>query len=166
MPTTSWRWNAGWDDELLAIEFSELADAGFDNLLTGFTRKTDDALTPGRFLKENGQTRTLCPEVQAEPVSKLGDVWIIRAKYRLMCGDSTNAVHLAPASPGQPGGHVADRRHTAYLARGRLKDKLKDQDDEDGRRAVPAVLARYLPHCCRLTVMNRVLCSFCTPIGT
>ena len=29
--------NADWDDELLAIEFSELADAGFDNLLTGFT---------------------------------------------------------------------------------------------------------------------------------
>ncbi len=29
--------NAGWDDELLAIEFAELADAGFDNLLTGFS---------------------------------------------------------------------------------------------------------------------------------
>ena len=38
--------NAGWDDELLAIEFAELADAGFDNLLTGFTQDEIDALTP------------------------------------------------------------------------------------------------------------------------
>ena len=38
---------AEWDDELLAIEFAELADAGFDNLLTGFTQEEIDALTPG-----------------------------------------------------------------------------------------------------------------------
>lgn len=37
---------AGWDNELLAIEFAELADAGFDNLLTGFTQDEIDALTP------------------------------------------------------------------------------------------------------------------------
>ena len=42
--------NAGWDDELLAIEFAELADAGFDNLLTGFTQDKIDALSGGEPL--------------------------------------------------------------------------------------------------------------------
>jgi len=42
--------NAGWDDELLAIEFAELADAGFDNLLTGFTQDEIDALSGGEPL--------------------------------------------------------------------------------------------------------------------
>ena len=36
--------NAGWDDELLAIEFSELSEAGYDLALTGFTQDEIDAL--------------------------------------------------------------------------------------------------------------------------
>jgi len=42
--------NGGWDDELLAIEFAELSDAGFDNLLTGFTQDEIDALSGGEPL--------------------------------------------------------------------------------------------------------------------
>ena len=41
---------AEWDDELLAIEFAELSDAGFDNLLTGFTQDEIDALSGGEPL--------------------------------------------------------------------------------------------------------------------
>lgn len=80
--------NAGWDDELLAIEFSELADAGFDNLLTGFTQDEIDALTPEQ-IPEGLTDEDAVPEVQAEPVSKLGDVWLL-GKHRLMCGDSAD----------------------------------------------------------------------------
>lgn len=80
--------NAGWDDELLAIEFSELADAGFDNLLTGFTQDEIDALTPEQ-IPEGLTDDDAVPEVQAEPVSKLGDVWLL-GKHRVMCGDSTS----------------------------------------------------------------------------
>ena len=80
--------NAGWDDELLAIEFAELADAGFDNLLTGFTQDEIDALTPEQ-LPEGLTDEDAVPEVQAEPVSKLGDVWVL-GKHRVMCGDSTS----------------------------------------------------------------------------
>ena len=36
--------NAGWDDELLAIGFSELSEAGYDLALTGFTQDEIDAL--------------------------------------------------------------------------------------------------------------------------
>ncbi len=80
--------NGGWDDELLAIEFSELADAGFDNLLTGFTQDEIDALTPEQ-IPEGLTDEDAVPEVQAEPVSKLGDVWVL-GKHRVMCGDSTS----------------------------------------------------------------------------
>lgn len=78
---------AEWDDELLAIEFAELADAGFDNLLTGFTQDEIDALTPEQ-LPEGLTDEDAVPELQAEPVSKLGDVWVL-GKHRVMCGDST-----------------------------------------------------------------------------
>ena len=84
--------NAGWDDELLAIEFAELADAGFDNLLTGFTQDEIDALTPEQ-IPEGLTDEDAVPELQAEPVSKLGDVWVLGA-HRLMCGDSADVSAL------------------------------------------------------------------------
>ncbi len=80
--------NAGWDEELLAVEFSELADAGFDLGLTGFTDEEIAALTPEQT--QEGLTEDdAVPEVQAEPISKLGDVWVL-GKHRVMCGDSTS----------------------------------------------------------------------------
>jgi DNA modification methylase len=80
--------NAGWDDELLAIEFAELADEGFDNLLTGFTQEEIDALAPEQ-IPEGLTDEDAVPEVQPEPISKLGDVWLL-GKHRVMCGDSTS----------------------------------------------------------------------------
>ena len=91
--------NAGWDDELLAIEFAELADAGFDNLLTGFTQDEIDALTPEQ-IPEGLTDEDAVPEVQAEPVSKLGDVWVL-GKHRVMCGDSTSIDAVETLTQGQ-----------------------------------------------------------------
>ena len=80
--------NAGWDDEMLATEFADLTAEGFDLELTGFTLDEIDALTPEEI--PPGLTdEDAVPEVQAEPISKLGDVWLL-GKHRLMCGDSTS----------------------------------------------------------------------------
>ncbi len=80
--------NAGWDDELLAIEFADLDAAGFDLELTGFSLDEIAGLTPEEIAP--GLTdEDAVPEVQAEPVSKLGDVWLL-GKHRVMCGDSTS----------------------------------------------------------------------------
>jgi len=123
--------NAGWDDELLAIEFAELADAGFDNLLTGFTQDEIDALTPEQ-IPEGLTDEDAVPEVQAEPVSKLGDVWVL-GKHRVMCGDSTsidaverlmdgrkaNMLHTDPPYgvdyEGVPNDHLKDVQLEAFL---------------------------------------------------
>lgn len=80
--------NAGWDNDLLALEFTELKLEGFDLELTGFTLDEIDALEPEQI--PVGLTdEDAVPEVQAEPISKLGDVWLL-GKHRVMCGDSTS----------------------------------------------------------------------------
>ena len=91
--------NAGWDDELLAIEFAELADAGFDNLLTGFTQDEIDALTPEQA-PEGLTDEDEVPKLGAEPVTKPGDVWLL-GKHRVMCGDSTSIEALEQLCGGQ-----------------------------------------------------------------
>jgi DNA modification methylase len=78
--------NAGWDNEMLALELGEIGDLGFDLDLTGFTADEIAALMPEQI--EPGQTdEDAVPEVPENPVTVLGDVWIL-GKHRLMCGDS------------------------------------------------------------------------------
>jgi DNA modification methylase len=80
--------NAGWDNDMLALEFSELQGMDFDLDLTGFTADEIAALMPEEI--EPGQTdEDAVPEVPEQPVTVLGDVWIL-GKHRLMCGDSTS----------------------------------------------------------------------------
>lgn len=80
--------NAGWDEEMLRVELTELSDLGYDLDLTGFNAEELADLMP---TEENaGLTdEDAVPEVADEPVSKLGDIWLL-GKHRLMCGDSTS----------------------------------------------------------------------------
>lgn len=80
--------NAGWDDELLALELQELGEIGFDLELTGFTQEEIDALTPEQ-IPEGLTDEDVVPEAPIDPVTKLGDVWLL-GKHRVMCGDSTS----------------------------------------------------------------------------
>lgn len=80
--------NAGWENNLLSLELTELADSGFDITLTGFTQEEMDALKPIE-VTEGLTDEDAVPDVPEEPVTKLGDVWLL-GKHRLMCGDSTS----------------------------------------------------------------------------
>lgn len=80
--------DAGWDDEMLRVEFAELGEADFDLELTGFTLDEIDALQIEEV--EEGLTdEDAVPEVPEQPVTVEGDVWLL-GKHRLMCGDSTS----------------------------------------------------------------------------
>ena len=80
--------NAGWDNEMLALELGEIGDLGFDLDLTGFTAEEISALMPEQI--QPGLTdEDAVPEVPEKPVTVLGDVWLL-GKHRLMCGDSTS----------------------------------------------------------------------------
>lgn len=80
--------NAGWDEEMLRVEFDELQEAGFDLELTGFLMDEIADLQieePTEGLTDEDETPE-CPDV---PTAVLGDIWLL-GNHRLMCGDSTS----------------------------------------------------------------------------
>lgn len=84
--------NAGWDAEMLKVEVADLAGMDFDLSLLGF----DDKVLAGLLVEETeGLTDPdEVPEVPADPVSVLGDVWVL-GRHRLVCGSSTEADTVA-----------------------------------------------------------------------
>lgn len=82
--------NAGWDEELLALEFGELKDLGFDLELTGFDAKEIEKLfaDDGNDVKDDDFDLTSALEEAAFVLP--GDVWTL-GRHRLICGDATDA---------------------------------------------------------------------------
>ncbi len=75
--------NAGWDMDLLRLEFKDLQEWGFDCELTGFA-DLDELLAE----RTTGETDPDAIPAAPDPITKEGDVWLL-GKHRLMCGDST-----------------------------------------------------------------------------
>lgn len=79
---------AGWDTEALGLELQDLSgiDLGFSLEITGFSAARIDALIlEGDGGGENADT---LPDRPTEPVSRLGDLWIM-GEHRLLCADAT-----------------------------------------------------------------------------
>lgn len=80
--------NAGWDEELLALELKDLSDLNFEVEITGFEMGEIDAFI-GKLDLDDGADKDDVPEPQEGPsVTQLGDVWQI-GDHRLICGDAT-----------------------------------------------------------------------------
>jgi len=78
--------NAGWDPKLLEGELKAISGMGFDMGLLGFNQ-SELRRALGHSL--SGQTDPdAVEEPPANPVSRLGDLWIC-GKHRILCGDST-----------------------------------------------------------------------------
>jgi hypothetical protein len=90
--------NAGWDEEMLALELGELNDEDFDLSLLGF-----DEAELGDLMAETTEGETDpddVPEPPVDPVSVLGDVWIL-GKHRIVCGDCNDQCAVDNALGGQ-----------------------------------------------------------------
>lgn len=89
--------NAGWDEELLAAELSDLAELGFDMDLTGFSDEELARLdaSSSKYRRDPDEV----PEVPSVPVSTLGDVWQL-GLHRVICADSTSAADVAVLMDG------------------------------------------------------------------
>jgi DNA modification methylase len=79
--------NAGWDAEVLKVEFEELQNLGYDLSLTGFSDKELKEFTAEVI--EGLTDEDAVPELPEEPKTKLGDIYVL-GNHRLMCGDSTS----------------------------------------------------------------------------
>lgn len=81
--------NAGWDDELLGLEFRYLAelDIDFDLTITGFAAPVIDALINDIDLDGDHDPADEIPDVAETIVTRPGDVWVI-GRHRLICGDA------------------------------------------------------------------------------
>jgi DNA modification methylase len=96
--------NAGWDEELLALEFRELMDAdiGFDIGITGFTIAEIDGLIEGLTPEEAGDPADdQLPNPNSVPSRcREGDIWQL-GPHRLICGDALNADVIAALMDGE-----------------------------------------------------------------
>lgn len=122
--------NAGWDEELLRLELQNLADEDFDLELLGFDDvELDDLLTSldddeAAALDEN------VPEVQENPVSRIGDIWIM-GEHRLLCGDSTSEADMKKLMAGE----LADMVFTDPPYNVNYGDTSKDKRHKGGAKA-------------------------------
>src|SRR5216684_7627728 len=83
--------NAGWDLEILQLEFGELGsiDVDIDLTLSGFsTGEIDVVLTSA-----DDPDDEVIPAVPLTPRTKLGDLWIL-GDHRVGCGDGRDAEFL------------------------------------------------------------------------
>ena len=79
--------NAGWDNELLAVELSEIEGADFNLDLLGF----DEAELSSIFDADkdvNEDDFDVEKELEEPCFSKTGDIWTL-GKHRVICGDAT-----------------------------------------------------------------------------
>jgi DNA modification methylase len=94
--------NAGWDEDLLAIEIADLKAMDFDLDLLGFSESDLE-----QFLSDqNAETKGLTdpdqvPDAPVEPACCLGDIWLLGGGHRLMCGSSTDAASVGKLLSGQ-----------------------------------------------------------------
>jgi DNA modification methylase len=96
--------NAGWDEELLALELKELmeADIGFDIGVTGFTIAEVDQLVDGLAPEEPGDPaddRLPDPD-KVQLRCKPGDLWRL-GPHRLICGDALDPDVVATLMDGE-----------------------------------------------------------------
>ena len=122
--------NAGWNQEMLLLEIQALQAAEFNLDLLGFTPAELAALMP-ELVAPGLTDEDAVPEVRPDPVSQLGDVWLLGG-HRVMCGDATSIEQLEQLTAGA----LVDMWLTdppynvAY--EGGTKDKLTIQNDAMG----------------------------------
>jgi DNA modification methylase len=86
---------AGWDMDVLAEEFRDLAanlDLAFPLELTGFDGAALDGLLDPPRLGDDEADRV--PELKGPVVTRTGDVWVM-GRHRLVCGDALEAATYA-----------------------------------------------------------------------
>lgn len=93
--------NAGWDEEMLSVELSDLRDNAFDLSLLGFDDKELEKLMGGGTDKDiEDDDFDLSAALEKASFVEPGDIWTV-GRHRLMCGDATSADDVAKLMDGK-----------------------------------------------------------------
>ncbi len=96
--------NAGWDQEILAIELQGLIDLEFDPSVTGFSlAEVDFTLDAARERAPDAPAAKtdVIPPMAAAIVTSTGDLWQL-GRHRLICGDARNETDYEKLLQGDP----------------------------------------------------------------
>ena len=142
--------NSTWDESVLAAELRALAGDDFNLSLLGFDDSALQQLLAGTTTGATREADDDAPEPPANPVTRLGDTWLLGA-HRLRCGDSTSAQdvaallaaakpHLMVTDPPYGVEYDADWRNKALRSNGAPTDgravgKVENDDQPDWRAA-------------------------------
>jgi DNA modification methylase len=137
--------NAGWDDELLAMELQDLmaADLGFDIGITGFSIAEIDRLIDGLAPVEDGDPALdALPDPAQVPLRCWpGDLWQLGA-HRLICGDARDTQTIRGLMDGEladmaftdPPYNVAIEGNVGGLGKVRHRDFVMASGEMDGEQ--------------------------------
>ena len=93
---------AGWDKELLVVEFKHLTeiDLEFDVEVTGFETADIDVLIQGIEAEPDQADKFPEPDLERPAVSKTGDLWHL-GPHRLLCGNAREPASYETLMAGQ-----------------------------------------------------------------
>ncbi len=92
--------NAGWDNELLAVELADLQGEDFDLSLTGFDADEIADLLNGGKHKVQDDGYDLSDALEKAAFVNRGDIWTV-GRHRLMCGDATSQEDVSALMDGR-----------------------------------------------------------------
>jgi DNA modification methylase len=121
--------NAGWDEEMLALELGALKEEDFNLEILGMDDDELNQLLAADAAAEGLTDEDAVPEVPENPVSRTGDLWLLGA-HRLLVGDATIPADIQRLM-------TADLAHFVFSDppynidyQGYTKDRLSIQNDQ------------------------------------
>lgn len=135
--------DAGWDDELLAVEIEELQNLGFDLGLTGFDEREIADLFAVDCDEAKEDDFDVNAELEKPCKSKPGDIWCL-GKHRVICGDSTlPETYSALLGDTKVNLVCTDPPYLVNLESTSGKIKNDDLDDEKGYEFLKSAFERF-----------------------
>ncbi len=135
--------DAGWDDELLAVEMEELQNLGFDLGLTGFDESEIADLFDINSDEAKQDDFDVDTELEKPCKSKTGDIWHL-GKHTVICGDSTlPETYTALLGDTKVNLVCTDPPYLVNLESTSGKIKNDDLDDEKGYEFLKSTFERF-----------------------